>query len=73
MASGKKTGNENETLLMDNSAPRAVEPDAGLVDDIPDRLLILANRLQRALESRRAAASATARAQRQKNLDGQKD
>ncbi|WVT75543.1 hypothetical protein QM996_25085 (plasmid) [Sinorhizobium chiapasense] len=67
MASAKKTGDENVTLLIDNSVPRAVEPNAGPVDDVPDRLLILANRLQKALDSRRATAAANDRAQRQKN------
>jgi hypothetical protein len=55
MASGKKTNDENVSLLMGDPAPRAVEPAVGRVDDVPDRLLILANRLQRALDSRRAA------------------
>ncbi|MCY1331093.1 hypothetical protein D9M69_167440 [compost metagenome] len=59
MASGKKT--ENDRLLMGNPALRAVEPDVGRVDDVPDRLLILANRLQRALDSRRAASAHSAR------------
>ena len=67
MASGKKPGDENETLLIDNSVPRAVEPNAGWIDDVQDRLLILANRLQRALDSRRAKAAASDRAQRRKN------
>lgn len=61
MASGKKTDDENVSLLMDTSAPRAVEPDVGRVDDVPDGLLILANRLQRALDSRRAATAPSAR------------
>lgn len=61
MASGKKTDDENVSLLMGTSAPRAVEPDVGRVDDVPDGLLILANRLQRALDSRRAATAPSAR------------
>ena len=65
MASGKKTDDENANLLIVNSVPPTVEPIAGCVDDVPDRLLILANRLQRALDSRRAAACR--RAQGQKN------
>jgi hypothetical protein len=67
MASGKKIDGENDHLLMGDPAPHSFNADTGLVDDIPDRLLILANRLQRALDSRRAAASATERAQRQEN------
>jgi len=55
MASSKKTDDENDRLLMGDPALRAVEPELGRVDDVPDRLLILANRLQRALDSRRAA------------------
>lgn len=67
MASGKKTVDEIETLLIDNAVPRAVEPNAAPIDDVPDRLLILANRLQRALDSRRATTAAGDRAQRRKN------
>ena len=66
MASSKKTVDENETLLIDNAVPRAVEPNAARIDDVPDRLLILANRLQRALDSRRAT-TASNRAQRRNN------
>ncbi len=66
MASSKKTVDENETLLINNAVPRAVEPNAAPIDDVPDRLLILANRLQRALDSRRAT-TASNRAQRRKN------
>lgn len=61
MASGKKTDDENVSLLMGDPAPRAVEAEVGRVDDVPDGLLILANRLQRALDFRRAATAHSAR------------
>ena len=61
MASGKKTDEGNDSSLIGNPALRAVAPDVGQVDDVPDRLLILANRLQKALDSRRAATAHSAR------------
>jgi len=39
------------------------------VDDVPDRLLILANRLQRALDSRRAATAHSARTEVDRNTE----
>lgn len=54
MASGKKTGDEIENRLA--AAP--VRAGHTEIDDIPDRLLILANRLQRALDLRRVVANA---------------
>lgn len=57
MAPGKKAEDENEELLVGGVASRPVESDAVAVDDVPDRLLILAIRLQRALDKRQATKS----------------
>jgi len=69
MASSKKTDDENDRLLMGDPALRAVEPEVERVDDVPDRLLILANRLQRALDSRRAATAHSARTEVDRNTE----
>lgn len=67
MASDKKTNGDNENWLAVDPTSHPADTDAARVDDIPDRLLILANRLQKALDSRRAAVSSTERPQLKKN------
>ncbi|MGE6784488.1 hypothetical protein ACQKGL_18415 [Ensifer adhaerens] len=57
MASDKKAQGAGQPRL---ESDRELESGAGgivPVDDIPDRLLVLANRLQKAIDSRRAVAS----------------
>ncbi len=61
MALRKKTDDENQSLLLGNPPPHVVDATKGRVDNVSDRLLILANRLQRALDSRRAATAHSAR------------
>lgn len=61
MASDKKTDDEHESLVMGPVASHSDDRAAAGVDDVPDRLLILANRLQRALDNRRAAEAANGR------------
>jgi len=72
MASSKKTDDENDRLLMGDPARRAVEPEVERVDDVPDRLLILANRLQRALDSRRAATAHSARTEVDRKIEDER-
>ncbi len=72
MASRKKTDDENDRLLMGDPALRAVEPELGRVDDVPDRLLILAKRLQRALDSRRAATAHSARTEVDRKIEDER-
>ncbi|KRD58940.1 hypothetical protein ASE60_32840 [Ensifer sp. Root278] len=72
MASSKKTDDENDRLLMGDPALRAVEPEVERVDDVPDRLLILANRLQRALDSRRAATAHSARTEVDRKIEDER-
>ncbi|MFK0276303.1 hypothetical protein ACIQUG_21705 [Ensifer sp. NPDC090286] len=61
VASGKKTDDEHESLVVGPIASHSDDRDAARVDDVPDRLLILANRLQRALDNRRAVGPANGR------------
>ena len=58
MASGKKTSDNAANRLATD--PPGDHVGAGYAEtvDIPDRLLILANRLQKALDSRRVVANA---------------
>lgn len=55
MASVKKTSDDAEKILTTDATDQPVGAGYAEVDDIPDRLLILANRLQKALDSRRVA------------------
>ena len=59
MAPGKKAEDENEELQVGGSETRPVENEVTRIDDVPDRLLILANRLQRALDKRQATKTIT--------------
>ncbi|OCP06324.1 hypothetical protein BBX50_23390 [Ensifer sp. LC11] len=56
MAAGKKTSDDADNMLATNPATDPAGAGCARIDDIPDRLLILANRLQKALDSRRAVA-----------------
>lgn len=56
MASEKKTSDRAENQLATDPAANAGGQAPARIDDIPDRLLILANRLQKALDTRRATA-----------------
>ncbi len=53
MVSGKKTSDDAEKALATDAAAEPVGAGYVEVDDVPDRLLILANRLQKALDARR--------------------
>lgn len=59
MASGKKADVEKRELLADGEGSCPVDSDAAQLDHVPDRLLILANRLQRALDNRQLSRETT--------------
>ncbi|MFK0276370.1 hypothetical protein ACIQUG_22050 [Ensifer sp. NPDC090286] len=59
MASGKKADDEKRELLADSATPCPGDGDMVQLDHVPDRLLILANRLQRALDHREMSRATT--------------
>ena len=58
MASGKKRSDDAANRLATDPTGDHVGAGYAEIDDIPDRLLIVANRLQKALDSRRVVANA---------------